>query len=529
MSSPGKRSTPSPCNDQSRKRSREVPGTTSPLQSLLEQIRRLKLPSIDQATANSLLKPWLLKALEHDDKGTLLEAIQPFGWSSTGFSKTVDLGMLSLVLQRYRYERLQELGQGSYAIVYKARNRETDEVIALKKLRFGFDEQGLPSSTLREISLLKELKHANIVELKDIIYGFGTNNVYVVLECLDCDLRDLLDGEKPLDTWRVKSFLYQILKAIHHAHMHCVMHRDLKPQNILVAANHQQVKVADFGLARNFLPPFKAYTDKVVTLWYRAPELLLGVNSYSAAIDMWSVGCIFAEMLNREPLFRSECEIGLLYKIFEALGTPDDSMWAGVERLQYYRRDFPRWQAKEWAHLVPRLAHDPVGTDLLANMLSYNPEARITAGQALKHPWFDDIRRSEARSAIAAAGSSAQQRIPSLAALTGASRLLPVARSLGAGMAPQQQQPAQSQLLQQQLPHIPMQVQYPQALGQQQHLQAGQLQHPAYGYGQQVGAAVGPVATANWATMPLSALQPAMPQRLPQQQQQIHPTLTVEG
>eukprot|EP00878_Enallax_costatus_P034284 GHUV01038005.1.p1 GENE.GHUV01038005.1~~GHUV01038005.1.p1 ORF type:complete len:206 (-),score=26.82 GHUV01038005.1:132-749(-) len=205
MSSPGKRATPSPNNDQSRKRSREVSDTTSPLQSLLEQIRRLKLPSIDQATANSLLRPWLLKALEQDDKGTLLEAIQPFGWSSAGFSKTVDLGMLSLVLQvsvaayfaivsawqqlepastwqyclgaccdhrlhhllavqKYRYERLQELGSGSYAIVYKARNRETDEVIALKKLRFGFDEQGLPSSTLREISLLKELKHANIVE-----------------------------------------------------------------------------------------------------------------------------------------------------------------------------------------------------------------------------------------------------------------------------------------------------------------------------------------------------------------------------
>lgn len=115
--------------------------------------------------------------------------------------------------------------------------------------------------------------------------------------------------------WLLQSFLYQILKAVHHAHMHCVMHRDLKPQNILIAANHQQVKVADFGLARNFLPPFKAYTDKVVTLWYRAPELLLGVTSYSSAIDMWSVGCILAEMLNKEPLFRSDCEIGLLYKV----------------------------------------------------------------------------------------------------------------------------------------------------------------------------------------------------------------------
>lgn len=113
----------------------------------------------------------------------------------------------------------------------------------------------------------------------------------------------------------LQSFLRQILLAVNHAHMHCVMHRDLKPQNILVDASHSNVKVADFGLARSFLPPFKAYTDKVVTLWYRAPELLMGVNSYSTGIDMWSVGCIFAEMLTREPLFRAESEIGLLHKV----------------------------------------------------------------------------------------------------------------------------------------------------------------------------------------------------------------------
>jgi serine/threonine protein kinase len=115
-----------------------------------------------------------------------------------------------------------------------------------------------------------------------------------------------------------QSFLQQILLAVNHAHMRCIMHRDLKPQNILVDASHACVKVADFGLARSFLPPFKAYTDKVVTLWYRAPELLLGVASYSTAIDMWSVGCIFAEMLTREPLFRAESEIGLLHKVCRA-------------------------------------------------------------------------------------------------------------------------------------------------------------------------------------------------------------------
>ncbi|WIA34068.1 hypothetical protein OEZ86_012446 [Tetradesmus obliquus] len=397
---------PNASGSHTRKRGREQ-ANSSPLRSLLEQIRRLKLPSIDAATADELLAPFIKQALQFDTEGTLLAIVKQFGWQADGFTTGVDLGSFSLLLQKYRYERLQELGSGSYAVVYKARNRETDEVIALKKLRFGFDEQGLPSSTLREISLLKELRHPNIVELKDIIYGFGTNNVYVVLECLDCDLRDLLDAESPLEMWQIKSFLYQILKAVHHAHMHCVMHRDLKPQNILVDASHQQVKVADFGLARSFLPPFKAYTDKVVTLWYRAPELLLGIGSYSAAIDMWSVGCILVEMLNREPLFRAESEIGLLHKIFEALGTPNDSIWTGVERLAHYRTNFPKWQQRPWQQLAPRLAGDALGLDLLASMLAYNPEARITAGQALKHGWFDEVRRQE----LAAGGGGSGGRL----------------------------------------------------------------------------------------------------------------------
>ena len=147
----------------SRKRSRC--SSDSPLGRLLEQIKRLKLPFLERDTANKVLAPFLKDALERDDtSGSLLGIVQQFGWNGVGFTGPVDLFTLSTALQKYRYERLQELGSGSYAVVYKARNRETDEVIALKKLRFGFDEQGLPSSTLREISLLKELKHENIVE-----------------------------------------------------------------------------------------------------------------------------------------------------------------------------------------------------------------------------------------------------------------------------------------------------------------------------------------------------------------------------
>ncbi|KAF6263903.1 kinase-like domain-containing protein [Scenedesmus sp. NREL 46B-D3] len=510
-----------------RKRGREQ-AHSSPLRSLLEQIRRLKLPSIDAATADELLAPFIKQALQFDIEGTLLAIVRQFGWQADGFTTGVDLGSFSLLLQKYRYERLQELGSGSYAVVYKARNRETDEVIALKKLRFGFDEQGLPSSTLREISLLKELKHPNIVELKDIIYGFGTNNVYVVLECLDCDLRDLLDGESSLEMWRVKSFLYQILKAVHHAHMHCVMHRDLKPQNILVDASQQQVKVADFGLARSFLPPFKAYTDKVVTLWYRAPELLLGIGSYSSAIDMWSVGCILVEMLNREPLFRAESEIGLLHKIFEALGTPNDGVWTGVERLAHYRTNFPKWQQRPWSQLAPRLAADALGVDLLASMLAYNPEARITAGQALKHAWFDEVRRHEL---AAGAGSDGGRSLPGTqpqphghggsSAAAGAAAAATLQRSAGDsrllqyGVRAVQQQEQQQQVLAQQRHQLQQQAARQQQGAVMQQAASAQLQVCGLGLpaGLPQGALLQPASTAaaaagSWSN-PLNVLPPA--------------------
>lgn len=203
-------------------------------------------------------------------------------------------------------------------------------------------------------------------------------------------------------------------------------------------------------------------------------------------------------------------------QIFEALGTPDDSTWAGVERLQYYRRDFPRWQPKDWAQLVPRLARDPAGADLLASMLSYNPESRITAGQALKHPWFEDIRRSEALRAGAIAGPSAQQQAAPLSAGPGPSRLLPIARSLGAGVAALQQQP----------PHVQLHQQYQSAfMQQQQQQQASQVQHSAFAFGQQHVTTARPVGpTANWVNMPLGTLQPVAPQTL-QHPQQLHQPL----
>ena len=260
----------------------------------------------------------------------------------------------------------------------------------------------------------------------------------------------------------VKLYLYQMLAGIAYCHAHRVLHRDLKPQNLLIDAvrgreefffekrsprrgveversrtrmkNHKKthlfslfslslslslfspfpsnllfrnqqerhaLKLADFGLARAFGLPVRAYTHEVVTLWYRAPEILLGAKHYSTPVDVWSIGCIFAEMVNGRPLFPGDSEIDELFKIFRLLGTPDSGSWPGVDALPDYKDSFPKWPRRSLAEAVPSL--EPAGLDLLAGMLRYAPGDRLTAKAALSHPYFADIA-SAARAARGGGG-----------------------------------------------------------------------------------------------------------------------------
>ena len=194
-----------------------------------------------------------------------------------------------------RYQKLEKLGEGTYGVVYKAKDRNTGEVVALKKIRLEKEDDGVPSTAIREISLLKGLKHPNIVELKEVLYS--EDKLFLVFEYLDYDLKKYMKAQSgvPLPLDQVKEFTYQILNGISYCHAHRVMHRDLKPQNLLID-NKGTVKLADFGLARAFGLPVKTYTHEVVTLWYRAPEILLGQKQYSTPVDLWSVGCIMTEM-----------------------------------------------------------------------------------------------------------------------------------------------------------------------------------------------------------------------------------------
>ncbi|OCT92810.1 hypothetical protein XELAEV_18015874mg [Xenopus laevis] len=288
------------------------------------------------------------------------------------------------------FQKVEKIGEGTYGVVYKARNRETGEIVALKKIRLDTETEGVPSTAIREISLLKELNHPNIVKLLDVIHT--ENKLYLVFEFLNQDLKKFMDGSNisGISLALVKSYLFQLLQGLAFCHSHRVLHRDLKPQNLLINSDGA-IKLADFGLARAFGVPVRTFTHEVVTLWYRAPEILLGCKFYSTAVDIWSLGCIFAEMITRRALFPGDSEIDQLFRIFRTLGTPDEVSWPGVTTMPDYKSTFPKWIRQDFSKVVPPLDED--GRDLLAQMLQYDSNKRISAKVALTHPFFRDVSR----------------------------------------------------------------------------------------------------------------------------------------
>ncbi|XP_073908299.1 LOW QUALITY PROTEIN: cyclin-dependent kinase 2-like [Castor canadensis] len=287
------------------------------------------------------------------------------------------------------FQKVEKIGEGTYGVVYKAKNKLTGEVVALKKIRLDTETEGVPSTAIREISLLEELKHPNIVKLLDVIRT--ENKLYLVFEFLHQDLKKFMDAALagillPL----IKSYLFQLLQGLAFRHSHGVLHRDLKPQNLLINTEGA-IKLAIFGLARAFGVPVRTYTHEVVTLWYRAPEILLGCKYYSTAVDIWSLGCIFAEMVTRRALFPGDSEIDQLFRIFRTLGTPDEVVWPGVTSVPDYKPSFPKWARQDFGKVVPPLDED--GRSLLSQMLHYDPNKRISAKAALAHPFFQDVTK----------------------------------------------------------------------------------------------------------------------------------------
>ena len=290
-----------------------------------------------------------------------------------------------------KYSKIEKVGEGTYGVVYKCQNKETKKLVALKKIRLENEDEGMPSTAIREISILKQLHHPNIVNLLDLIHG--EKKLYLVFEFLDHDLKKYLNlNGSPLSPQLVKSYLYQILLAIKYCHSKRILHRDLKPQNLLIDKNGI-IKVGDFGLARAFGIPIKTLTHEILTLWYRAPEILLGQREYSTPIDIWSIGLIFYEMAHRKPLFAGDCEIDQIFKIFQMYGTPTEKTWPGITKLPEFKLNFPQFKGKGIQSYNTLIDH--VGVDLLEKMIQLDPCKRISAKQALNHPFFDDLDKSQ--------------------------------------------------------------------------------------------------------------------------------------
>jgi len=283
-----------------------------------------------------------------------------------------------------RFRRLEKVGEGTYGVVYKAKDINTGDTLALKKIRLDAEDEGIPSTAIREISLLKQLQHPNIVRLYDVI--LADQKLTLVFEFLDQDLKKYLDsyGDRGLDAPTTKSFLWQLLQGICHCHENRVLHRDLKPQNLLISSDGE-LKLADFGLARSFGIPVRSYTHEVVTLWYRSPEVLLGSRHYSTPIDLWSVGCIFAEIASGRPLFPGKNDKDQLLKIFQILGTPTEKEWPGMVDLPEYRPNYTIYKGQSLAKLI---SLNQSGLDLLQAFLHYDPAKRISAEKAIEHTYF---------------------------------------------------------------------------------------------------------------------------------------------
>ncbi|KAI9803707.1 MAG: negative regulator of the PHO system [Piccolia ochrophora] len=299
------------------------------------------------------------------------------------------------------------LGEGTYATVFKGRNRQTGELVALKEIHLD-SEEGTPSTAIREISLMKELKHDNIVSLHDVIHT--ENKLMLVFEYMDKDLKKYMDsrGDRgQLDYVTIKSFMQQLLQGISFCHENRVLHRDLKPQNLLIN-NKGQLKLADFGLARAFGIPVNTFSNEVVTLWYRAPDVLLGSRTYNTSIDIWSAGCIMAEMYTGRPLFPGTTNEDQLQKIFRLMGTPSERSWPGISQFPEYKPNFHIYATQDLRLILPQI--DQMGLDLLSRMLQLRPEMRIGAKEALVHPWFSDLNRLRGQQAQQSAQVQASQQ-----------------------------------------------------------------------------------------------------------------------
>jgi len=293
-----------------------------------------------------------------------------------------------------KYTATMILGKGAYGYVRKAKDELGNEIYAMKEFSFRDEKEakneGIPPTAIREVYLLKELNHINIERLIDVLHS--SKYFTLVFEFLDTDLKKIIDmhakKNEKLTQKEIKSYLYQLLKGVAYIHKHKIIHRDLKPGNLLITKDNI-LKIADFGLARSYALPIRNFTNNVVTLYYRPPDVLLGNTDYTTDIDIWSIGCIFAEMVLLMPLFKT-VENLMADHIFHFLGTPTEETYPKLEFLPLW--DSEKYKFRAGIGLRDKMKDlDDVGFDLLMKFLQIDPDKRISAEEALKHPFFNDL------------------------------------------------------------------------------------------------------------------------------------------
>ncbi|EJT49955.1 MAP kinase [Trichosporon asahii var. asahii CBS 2479] len=295
-----------------------------------------------------------------------------------------------------RWRLLRPLGQGAYGLVVSVQDTVSGEPVAIKCITRVFDKPILARRALREITLLRHFgEHENLTGLIDLDNVWdGYNEIYLYMEPMEADLHQIVRSGQPLSNLHIQFFLYQLLRGVKYIHSANVIHRDLKPGNLLVNSDCE-LKICDFGLARGYQPVTGEapqneelrMTEYVATRWYRAPEIMLSNKRYTSAIDVWSIGCILGELLGLKPLFKGKDYVDQLNLILNVLGTPDDETLQRMssEKARMYMATLPHSEKRDLAEVLP--GADPAALDLLAQLLSFDPSKRIDVVQALEHPY----------------------------------------------------------------------------------------------------------------------------------------------
>jgi len=292
-----------------------------------------------------------------------------------------------------KYDVLGVVGEGAYGVVLKCRNKETGEVVAIKKFKESEDDESVKKSTLREVKILRMLKNDNVVHLKEAFRRKG--KLYLVLEYVEKNLLEVLEQRSNgLDPEDVRSYIYQLCQAIDYCHKNKIIHRDIKPENLLVNTD-KSLKICDFGFARILAPKNENLTDYVATRWYRAPELVLSSTEYSYPVDIWAIGCILGELTDGQPLFPGESEIDQLFVIQKVMGPlTADQMEMFQKNPRFIGIKFPDVSKPE---TLEKKYLGKLSKKALAFMkacLKMDPAQRINATEALQHPYFDGLREA---------------------------------------------------------------------------------------------------------------------------------------